>query len=63
MANLIDQYIEDRNITRTMVLATFERDNVPQEMIDEYFEAYDRETDIGKKIAAWLDANRLDDNA
>lgn len=56
--SLVDQYKEDRKLTRTMVLATFERDSVPQEMIDRYFKSYDEETEIGIEIAEWLDNNR-----
>ena len=58
--SLVDQYKEDRKLTRTMVLATFERDSVPQEMIDRYFKSYDEETEIGTQIAEWLDNNRED---
>ena len=56
--SLVDQYKEDRGLTRTMVLATFERDSVPQEMIDRYFKSYDEETEHGIIIAKWLDNNR-----
>ena len=58
--SLVNQYKEDRELTRTMVLATFERDSVPQEMIDRYFASYDEETSIGIEIAEWLDNNRKD---
>lgn len=56
--NLAEQYEQDRALTRTMVLATFERDSVPQELIDRYFETYDQESEIGLEIAKWLDTNR-----
>lgn len=58
MAKLTEQYTEDRTLTKTMVEATFRRDNVPEELISEYFECYDRETELGLKIAQWLDDNR-----
>jgi hypothetical protein len=58
--SLVEQYKEDRKLTRAMVLATFERDSVPQEMIDRYFASYDEETSIGIEIAEWLDNNRKD---
>lgn len=58
MDKLVDQYIEDRALTKTMVEATFRRDNVPEDLISEYFECYDRETELGLKIAQWLDDNR-----
>lgn len=58
METLVDQYTQDRKLTRTMVLATFERDSVPHEMIDRYFASYDEETAIGIEIAEWLDNAR-----
>lgn len=56
--SLAEQYTEDRTLTKTMVEATFRRDNVPEDLISEYFECYDRETQLGLKIAQWLDENR-----
>lgn len=56
--SLAEQYTEDRTLTKTMVEATFRRDNVPEDLITEYFECYDRETELGLKIAQWLDENR-----
>lgn len=61
--NLVEQYKQDRELTRTMVLATFERDSVPQELIEEYFKHYDKESEVGEKIAEWLDANRPKEEA
>ena len=58
MDNLVDQYKEDRKLTKAMVLSTFERDSVPQELIDKYFECYEAETVAGLKIAEWLDNAR-----
>ena len=58
MQKLAEQYTEDRTLTKTMVEATFRRDNVPEDLITEYFECYDRETQLGLKIAQWLDDNR-----
>ena len=56
--NLVEEYKNDRKITKVMVRSTFERDNVPEELIEPYFEAYDLETEHGIKIAEWLDSNR-----
>ena len=56
--SLVEQYTEDRNITKAMVESTFRRDNVPEDLITEYFKCYDRETEIGLKIAQWLDEKR-----
>ena len=56
--SLIQQYKDDRKLTKVMVRSTFERDNVPEELIEPYFEAYDTETELGIKIAEWLDSNR-----
>ena len=56
--SLVDQYKEDRAVTKTMVMATFERDAVPQEMIGRYFASYDEETAVGIEIAEWLDNAR-----
>lgn len=61
--SLVEQYKEDRKLTRTMVLATFERDSVPAELIEEYFNHYDKESEAGEKIAEWLDVNRSKDEA
>ena len=55
---LVEQYKEDREHTRSLMLATLERDSVPQEMIADFLECYDAETKVGHKIAEWLDANR-----
>ena len=60
MDKLEQQYTEDRVLTRAMVESTFRRDNVLEDLITEYFECYDRETDIGLRIAKWLDANRTE---
>ena len=62
METLVEQYKQDRTLTRTMVMATFERDSVPQDMIDRYFKSYDEETAIGTEIAEWLDNNREDNS-
>lgn len=56
--SLTDQYRDDRVLTRTMVEATFNRDSVPQELTAPYFECYDKETELGLKIAQWLETNR-----
>lgn len=61
MDKLVDQYTEDRALTKTMVEGTFRRDSVPEDLISEYFECYDKETEIGIKIAQWLDDNRTED--
>ncbi len=58
MGNLEEQYKEDRKLTLAMVLATFERDSVPQGYIDRYVKCYDAETAVGLEIAEWLDNNR-----
>ena len=55
---LVTIYLNDRQLTKEMVKATFIRDKVPEELITEYFKCYDRETKIGTQIAEWLDANR-----
>lgn len=55
---LVEQYKEDRAVTRAMVESTFRRDNVPEDMIEEYFKCYDTETECGNRIAQWLDENR-----
>ena len=60
MANLVEQYTEDRTLTKTMVEATFRRDEVPEELLSKYFECYDEETAIGLQIAEWLDNNRTE---
>lgn len=60
--NLADEYLKDRTLTKTMVESTFHRDNVPEELITEYFESYDKETSIGLKIAKWLDSNRVSED-
>tara|TARA_B100000073_G_scaffold283753_1_gene244868 strand:+ start:308 stop:499 length:192 start_codon:yes stop_codon:yes gene_type:complete len=58
MGNLEEQYKEDRKLTLAMVLATFERDSVPQGYIDRYVKCYDAETAVGLEIAEWLDNSR-----
>ena len=58
MDKLADLYKVDRERTRILVLGTFERDSVPQDMIDRYFKCYDEETVEGLAIAKWLDDNR-----
>jgi len=58
MDNLVELYTEDRNVTKAMVEATFIRDNVPTDLITAYFDCYDQETELGLKIAQWLDDNR-----
>jgi len=59
--SLAKQYTEDRTLTKTMVESTFRRDNVPEDLITEYFECYDKETELGLKIAKWLDDNRSEE--
>ena len=60
MDKLVTQYKDDRKMTKTMVEATFRRDEVPSELIAKYFECYDEETAIGLQIAEWLDNNRTE---
>lgn len=45
----------DRANTRAVVLKSLLQYNVPQELIDEYFDLYDRETETGIKIAQHMD--------
>ena len=62
MDNLVEQYKEDRKLTLAMVLATFERDSVPQGYIDRYVKCYDAETAVGLEIAEWLDNHRKEED-
>jgi hypothetical protein len=58
MSKLVDNHKTDRKEVRDMILKTFERDQVPQDLVNKYLAAYDAQTDIGEQVARWLDENR-----
>ena len=54
---LEESWMQDRLETKTLVLQSFKAHEVPQEMIEDYFNTYDLVTDKGRDIAKWIDEN------
>ena len=51
----------DRANTRSLVLKSLLEYGVPQELITEYFDLYDKETEVGIKIAQHMDIKDAED--